>query len=454
MLVQLFRSRPRAMALSGVCLLLLAGRAGAASAGEAGRSGAPPAGAAPPVEELVARALAASPSLAARRARLEASRLAAKAADAPADPMVEFEYRDAGFPKWTVGSDPMSMIGASVRQPLLTKGRKTARRAAAEADVDLRRAETGQSASDLATAVRTAYAELYAVDRERAILDDSREIARLLAETAMARYAAGATDQASVLRAQVEQTRVSQRGVDLDARRTALVVSIDRLLNLPPDTPLGEVRSLPSPPLADSPARLPDLAAAHAADVSVRQADVSAAARRVDLARAELHPSFTVGGGLYWQGGFDRVASVTLGVEWPARKSRKQLPLLAASERELEAAKLDLEDTTAGMRAEAARLVADIERDDRQVEQYRSALLPQSAAAFDAVRSSYLTGGGDFSSVLDEFRRWTEARVELAGLEASRFVLRSQLDALVSPPAPGEPGGVVSRNLPSPKESR
>jgi outer membrane protein TolC len=439
----------------GVCILLLTGGLRAATAGESDGAGAPPAGVAPPVEELVAKALAASPSLAARRARLDAAQLAVRAADVPADPMVEFEYRDAGFPKWTVGSDPMSMIGASIRQPLLTRGRKNARRGLAEADVDVRRAEAGQSAADLATAVRTTYAELYAIDRERAILDDSREIARLLAETAMSRYAAGATDQASVLRAQVEQTRVSQRGVDLEARRTVLVASINRLLNQPPDTPLGEVRALPAPPpFSDSLARLPDLAAAHAADVSARQADVSAAARRVEIARAELQPNYTVGGGLYWQGGVDRVVSVTFGVEWPARKSRKQLPLLAASERDLEAAQRDLEDAAAGMRAEAARLVADIERDDRQIEQYQSALLPQSAAAFDAVRASYLTGSGDFSSVLDEFRRWTEARVELVGLEAGRFALQSQLAALVNPPAPTESAAVVSRDPASPKEPR
>ena len=449
------RFRRRVIAPVGICALLVAGGDLTANAGEPGRSGAPPAGVAPPVEELVAKALAAAPSLAARRARVEAAQLAVRAADVPADPMVEFEYRDGGFPKWTIGSDPMSMIGVSVRQPLLTKERKSARRASAEADVGLRRAEAGLSASGLSTAVRTTYAELYAVDRERAILDDTQEIARLLVETAMARYTAGATDQASVLRAQVEQTRVSQRAIDLDARRTALVVSINRLLNEPPDTPLGEVRSLPEPlRLADSSTRLPDLAAAHAPDVSTRQADVSAAARRVEVARAELRPNYTVGGGLYWQGGVDRVVSVTFGVEWPARKSRKQLPLLAASERELEAARHDLDDAAAGMRAEAARLVAEIARDDRQIEQFRSAVLPQSAATFDAVRASYLTGSGDFSSVLDEFRRWTEARVELVGLEAGRFALRSQLAALVNAPAPGDSAGVVSEGLPSPKESR
>jgi outer membrane protein, heavy metal efflux system len=450
------RSTRRAAIAAAACVVFCAGCLTASAGEDARRAGSSTASAAaPPVEELVGKALAAAPSLAAQRARLDAARVAVPAADVLPDPTVEFEYRDGGFPKWTVGSNPMSMIGASVRQPLLTKGRKTARHAAATAEVDTRRAEADETAADLATKVRTAYAEIYAVDRERAILNDSREIARLLAETAMARYSSGGTDQASVLRAQVEQTRVSQRAVDLDAERTALVASMNRLLNQPPGTAFGEVSSLPEPPPFAGPlARLPDMAGARAPEVSVRQADVAAAAQRVEMARAELRPNFSVGGSLYWQGGVDRIASVSVGIEWPVRKSRKQLPLLASSERDLEAAQHDLEDMTEGTRAEAARLIAGIERDEEQIKEYRSALLPQSAAAFDAVRASYLTGGGDFSSVLDEFRRWTDARVQLASLEAGRFALRSQLDVLVAPADHGGPQPGDTKALASSKESR
>ena len=85
------------------------------------------------------------------------------------------------------------------------------------------------------------------------------------------------------------------------------------------------------------------------------------------------------------------------------------------------------------MRAEAARLVADVNRADEQIVRYRAGLLPQSSAALDAARASYLGGRGEFASVLDEFRRWTEIRVELARREASRFIAIGQLDILVNP---------------------
>ena len=122
-------------------------------------------------------------------------------------------------------------------------------------------------AAELAAAVQTEYGRLYAVDRERAILRDSDELARLLAETAMARYASGASDQAVVLRAQLERTRLAERAADLEADRRTLVVAINRLLNQAPETPLGEVRSLPEPQSrADESAGLAEAAATQRAE--------------------------------------------------------------------------------------------------------------------------------------------------------------------------------------------
>jgi outer membrane protein TolC len=136
----------------------------------------------------------------------------------------------------------------------------------------------------------------------------------------------------------------------------------------------------------------------------------------------------------------DRVVTATVGVELPFHKKRKQMPLIEAARREAEASREDVADAAAEARAEAARLVAEIRRAESQITRYRSGLLPQSSAVFDATRASYLGGRGDFASVVDEFRRWTEIRVDLAKLEAARFAARGQLDVLVNPARHGEWG--------------
>jgi len=407
---------------------------------------------APELETLVTRALERAPSIGARRARLAAAEAVRPAAGILPDPMVEFEYRDAGFPRQTFGSDPMSMIGAMVRQPLLAGARRTAARAVAASEVQQRRAEVGALASELTAAVREQYARLYAVDRERAVLGDALQIADLLSTTASSRYAAGESDQASVLRTQLERTRLGERLTDLEGERAVLVAGLNRLTDDPPGTPVGEVTGLPDLPALTLPLdSLPDLAATAAPEVGVRESEVALAKERTAAARAELKTNLELGGGLYWQGNTDRVVTFTLGIELPFRRSRRQGPMIAASEREAEAARLELADAAAAARTEAAQLVAEIRRAEAQLVRYRTGLLPQSSAALDAARAGYLGGRGEFAAALDEFRRWTEIRVEMVRREAARFAALGRLHALVSrPDTEGKPAGGAE---PAPKEN-
>lgn len=411
--------------------LLLAGPAGAQP------QGGPTAPPAPVVDALVERALSRAPSLAARQARVQAAQSALLAAGALPDPMFEAEYQAFNFPRYTIGSDPGSMAGVSFRQGLLSGGRRKASRAVATAEATMRTAEQRALTADVATEVRVQYARLFAIDREQEVLADAAQILRLLESTVAARYAAGEGDQASLLRVQLEQTRLGQRQTDLRTERAVVQTAINKLTNDPPETAIGTVAALPPAALPTVVETLIDDAGKRAPVVSLREAELGVAERQVDAARAELKPAWSVGGGVFWQGGFDRMVNLNVGIELPLFKKRKQLPLVAAAESERRAASLELSATALEVRAEAATLLAQYENAVAQIERYRDGLLPQNSTALDASRASYLGGRGDFVSVLDEFRRWIDLRTELAGREAERYTAQARLAALlVPPPAP------------------
>ena len=411
--------------------LLLAGPAGAQP------QGGPTAPPAPVVDALVERALSRAPSLAARQARVQAAQSALLAAGALPDPMFEAEYQAFNFPRYTIGSDPGSMAGVSFRQGLLSGGRRKASRAVATAEATMRTAEQRALTADIATEVRVQYARLFAIDREQEVLADAAQILRLLESTVAARYAAGEGDQASLLRVQLEQTRLGQRQADLRTERAVVQTAIDKLTNDPPETAIGTVAALPPAALPTVVETLIDDAGKRAPVVSLREAELGVAERQVDAARAELKPAWSVGGGVFWQGGFDRMVNLNVGIELPLFKKRKQLPLVAAAESERRAASLELSATALEVRAEAATLLAQYQNAVAQIERYRDGLLPQNSTALDASRASYLGGRGDFVSVLDEFRRWIDLRTELAGREAERYAAQARLAALlVPPPAP------------------
>jgi len=280
--------------------------------------------------------------------------------------------------------------------------------------------------------VRLQYARLYVLDRERDTLANARELVTMLEATTSSRYAAGQADQASVLRVQLEQSRIGQRLVDVARERFAVQAALNRLTNDPPDRPIGTVTALPDASLPAGAA--PGAAVGSLADtpsVVMRQREVELAGTQVNAAKQELHPAWSVGGGLYWQGGFNRTFTFNVGVELPIRKDSRQRPLIAAAEQTLRASQLELQDAAANVRMELARVVNEWQTATEQIARYQTAILPQNSAAFDATRSSYLAGRGDFVSVLEEFRRWVDVRTELATREADRYSAVVRLQSII-----------------------
>ncbi len=395
------------------------------------RGDGPPA---PPVEDLVAMALDRSPTVAAARARLAAAREMIAPAGALPNPMVELVLADMSFPRYTVGTDEMSMIGPEVRQEIPYPGKRQAARDVARADSEVRDADLAQARRLLAAEVRTLYARLYALDRERQAVAAAGELLDMLSATAASRYAAGEAEQEAVIKAQLEVSRVAERLDDLAGERATVVAGLNRLLDRAGGEPLGTVLALPAPAVPPSPWE--PLAVASSAEVAVRNAAVAAAERRVDTARLDAKPNLFAGTAVGLRGRYDPAVTLRFGAELPLWRSERQQPMVRAAELELEMARAELRDAEATARSEAARLAAEWDRSERQITRYAEAILPQSSAAVDAARASYLAGRGDFSTVIEDFNGWLAARTALAGREADRFAVWAELQALL-----GEPGG-------------
>jgi outer membrane protein TolC len=345
--------------------------------------------------------------------------------------MVEAMLQNADFPEFTVGEEEMSMVGVEVRQPFPYPGKLRARGEAAAADTAVRAAELAETESRVAAEVRSLYARIYAMDRERQALTTSHELVELLSATAQARYAAGGAEQEPIIRAQLEGSRLGEELDDLEAERAAMVAELNRWLDRPGDAPLGEVVELPAvnPPTAGW--RGWQEAAVQASPaVQVARAAVTAAERRLAVSRLDLKPDFSPSAGVATQGSMGNVVTLRFGVELPFRKAQRQQPMIRAAEQELEAARREQADAEAMARAEATRIEARWRQAERQIVRFREAILPQTSTGLDAARASYLAGRGDFSTVVENFRMWIESRVQLSRREADRFTAWAETERL------------------------
>lgn len=320
------------------------------------------------------------------------------------------------------------MAGVEVRQPLPYPGKRQARGATSQAETALRAAEVARVERRITAEVRTLYARIYAVDSELRSLSPARELLDLMTATATARYAAGEAEQEAVLKAQLQASRLEEMVDDHHGNRAALVAELNRWLDRPSSSPLGEVTALP--PVALSGGSLDELAAQASADVVVASAEAVLAEKRLAAARLDLKPDFVPAAGLAARGPLGPVLTLRFGVELPFWKDRKQEPRIRAAELALEQARQELRDAAAAARAEAVRRSAEWTRAERQILRFREAIVPQTSAVFDAARAAYLTGRGDFSAVVEDFNLWLDARVELARREADRYAAWAALESL------------------------
>jgi len=393
---------------------------------------------APPPDELVSLALQRAPSLAALAARVQEARELVGPAGAFPNPMVELMVQDIGFPSWTVGEEDMSMVGPQLSQGIPFPGKRGARRQAAQAEVTVKAGELELLRREVAREIRIAYARLYSLDEERQALSSGRELLELLAAAERERYSAGVAGQEAAVKAQLARSRLEERLDDLAAERKALVASVNRYLDQPGDAPLGRVVMLPEAVVPPTPWEA--VVAENSPEVAVRRAEVQAAERRLRVARLERRPDLLAGAGVGFRGGKDPVVTLRLGMDLPLWSAQKQNPLFRAAGQNLEASRQALRDAEATARAEAARLEADWRRADRQVMRYAQAIVPQSSLALDAARSSYLVGRDDFSTVIEDFNLWLEARTGLAQREAERFTTWAELQTVIGSSGPEDDG--------------
>ncbi|HSN85757.1 MAG TPA: TolC family protein [Thermoanaerobaculia bacterium] len=111
--------------------------------------------------------------------------------------------------------------------------------------------------------------------------------------------------------------------------------------------------------------------------------------------------------------------------------------MIRAAEAELEMARRELDDALAQAQAEVTRLTARFRLAERQIVRFREGILLQTSATLDAARASYLAGRGDFSTIIEDFDLWLEARVQLTRREADRFAAWAEMEQLS--PAGGRP---------------
>jgi outer membrane protein TolC len=381
------------------------------------------------LETILEIILERNPHLVEAHKRAQAAREGASARSRLPD--LELKYEQWGVPlrkPWGLDDADTLMLG--LRQTFPAPGTLGARERSALREVDALAEAKRARALDLVQDARRAYAEYYRADREYRIHLEHVVLAEQIVELARTNFQTGRGDQANVLRAVVDVSRLHRDIAAIEQARFSASAFLNTLMDRAPNAALGPALDLgPLPGTLDvetleqrALAARPEVRAAE--DLVLRsEADVDAAER------GATWPSFMVGVD-YWFMPTGEVqhaygAMVSINLPWlnprHGEEVREAEKSLSADRSALSSAKntarFELHDRAARYRASRSALTIIDER-----------LLPEATKAFEAARASFTSGTGSGLGVVDALKSLFDVRLESVRARSELFKILADVE--------------------------
>ena len=396
-----------------------------------------------PVEEYVGFALSQNPRIQAARKRLEARGFRVPQAASLEDPMVGVN----GYPFYpyvlqTAGG--VSTYNLMASQKLPWPGKLEAQSQAAEAEVDMARAELAAAELEVIEQVKRTYFELYFVQRSLSITEHSRELLVQMGDVADVKYQNGTVSEQDLLRVQVEVSNVEAELIRIRQQLQGVRARLAQLLHVSPDTPLLAVEQLPEEQLPEDLERLYAQAIAARPELHAQLAAIRRDRHRVDLARLQYFPDVTLSG--MWGGMSNSGASspVADGIGMFNLGAQVNVPLyrkkLAAGVHEAEAQAVSSAREYDALKDRTAAEIKDLftmaisQRD--LVKLFRSDIVPKSEQTLKVSFEAYRTGQTDFLQLLDNWRELLKYQIMLHQQESQLRQTLSTLERVVGGAVP------------------
>ncbi|MFQ5535990.1 MAG: TolC family protein [Gemmatimonadota bacterium] len=390
-------------------------------AGAAGQAGPPP--------EARLRLEDVLRDLEARNPRLRAVRSVASAAGAREpeastlpDPMVQLGLMNVGLPDLNADMAMTMAPAVQLTQMFPFPGKLSLKGEIASLGTAMAVAGSDEVWWALREKASTLFYGIYAVDRQLEVMHATLDLLKDFQEVARSMYRTGKGLQADVLRADVEVARMDGEIERMQARRVALAARLNALLDYPADRPVA------APALDSLPLQVPDKATLSAWAEENRpvleklRLGVEQARTRVELARKEIWPNFSVGvqyGQRDRGSGPERMGSAMVGFSIPVHAGSRQYAFREEAAAMADVAEADLGDVRAAVDARIDELLADLRQARTLIRLYREEILPQARTTVQSSFSAYRVGAVDFMTLVD-------AQMSVNRFEGEYYKLLSQ----------------------------
>jgi len=360
------------------------------------------------LEQAVSEAVAANPGLAALKARAEAlARIAPQEATLP-DPNLTFRLSNLPLDTFSMTQEPMTQTQVFVSQALPYPGKLTLREQAAASEGEAGIADYEERRLVLVRDVKTVWWNLFYLDRALETVDRNQELLRQFVKIAATKYEVGKGLQQDVLLAQLELSKLLDAHLVLANLRQNEEARLNALLDRPANSPARLPQSVTKRSVKPAPAEVLMARALETRPLLLGlERRLEAAGLRVELARKDFYPDFTLGAGYGYRAGSnpdgsDRAdfGTVFVGMSLPYFTRTRQNAALEQRLLEKRRAELALSDARKRVEEAVSRALSDYRRTSEQVELLETGILPQARQTVDSMLAGYQVNKVDFLNLV------------------------------------------------------
>ena len=296
--------------------------------------------------------------------------------------------------------------------------------------------------------VKAAYYSLAFIDLALGINDEERLLLDHYEKLAESRYQQGAGLQQAALKLQAEITRIQSRLEELRSRRVDAETTLNTLMNRPAETPVAKIKLPPVPAVNVDYKQLYPVGRRNRPEVLASLLEIERDEKRIELARKDYWPSFSLGGTFVNVIGRSvapgampidsngmNVVSFNLGISLPVHRSKVDAEVAEASEAKI-ASTHGYQETVNAVESSIREVGFHIGTLGEQMRLFNTTLIPQAQQSLQSAEAAYSTGSLGVLDLLDSERVLLDVRLGLAQLIADYMKSLADMERALGSPFP------------------
>ncbi len=390
------------------------------------------------LEQAVQDAVAGNPGLAAIRARYEALAAIPSQQSTLPDPVLSFGALNLPTDSFDLDQENMTQMQVGLSQKFPFPGKLALKEESAALEAEAALGLVDEARLNLIKNARRTWWDIFYLTRSLEIIRSNQNLLRATVAAARTKYEVGKGLQQDVLLAQVELTRLMDRELSVANAMEKKKAELAALLDRPAEAGCFTVGDSPLPelPAIPEPAELEAQSLTNRPGLAALEKKTQAAEKRIELARKQYYPDFTVGAAYGYRqdtpDGRDRsdLASFRVSINLPIWTGSKLDQAVAQRTSESLAAKHRLREYRDRVLADIVSNYSEYTSTSDQAELYRTSLIPQAEQTAAAMLKGYQVNKVDFLNVvraqlglynykITYWQRLSSAFKALAGLEAA-----------------------------------